>query len=77
MAVLKALARSRKFWLAIFAVVQSVVFGLWPDFPVEIWVAIDALVVVLINAIAHEDAAEKGALAIVAKATPPECPPEA
>lgn len=61
MAVLKALARSRKFWLAVFAVVQSVVFGLWPDFPVEIWVAIDALVVVLINAIAHEDAAAKGA----------------
>lgn len=70
MAVLKALARSRKFWLAVFAVVQSVVFGMWPDFPVEIWVAIDALVVVLINAIAHEDAAEKGALAIVAKAAP-------
>jgi hypothetical protein len=31
-------------------------------------VAIDALVIVLINAIAHEDAAEKSALAIVAKA---------
>jgi len=68
MAVLKALAHSRKFWLAVFGVIQSVLFALWPGFPTEVWVAIDALVIVLINAIAHEDAAEKGALAIVAKA---------
>jgi len=61
MEVIKRLAHSRKFWLAVFAVIQSIVFGMWPDFPTEIWVAIDALVVVLINAIAHEDAAEKSA----------------
>jgi hypothetical protein len=55
--VFERLFASRKFYLALFAVVQSVVFGLWPNFPKEIWVAIDALVVVLIQAIAHEDAA--------------------
>ncbi len=61
MNVLKALAQSRKFWLAVFAVIQTVVFALWPNFPQQVWVAIDALVVVLIQSIAHEDAAEKAA----------------
>lgn len=58
--VLRALLRSRKFWLAVFGVVQSVILALWPDFPPDVWKAIDALVVVLIAAIAAEDVAAAG-----------------
>lgn len=57
MEVIGKLARSRKFWLAVFGVAQSIVFALVPNFPKEVWIAIDVLVVVLINAIATEDAA--------------------
>jgi len=56
---LKALSRSRKFWLAVFAIVQTVVLSLIPDFPDEVWQAIDGLVVVLIGSIAAEDSAAK------------------
>ena len=55
--VLTRLLNSRKFWLACFAVAQSIVFALWPGFPPDVWKAIDALVVTLIAAIAYEDAA--------------------
>ncbi len=58
-AFLNALLHSRKFWLASFGVVQTIVFAAIPDFPQEIWVAIDGLVVVLIGSIAVEDAAAK------------------
>lgn len=57
MEVLRNLVRSRKFWLAVFAVIQTIVFALWPGFNPQIWQAIDTLVVVLIGAIAYEDAA--------------------
>lgn len=53
---LNGLLYSRKFWLAIFAVIQTVLFHFVPNFPPEIWQAIDGLVVVLIAAIAIEDA---------------------
>lgn len=53
------LFHSRKFWLSVFGVVQTIVFALIPDFPDEIWVAIDGLVVVLITTIAAEDVAAK------------------
>jgi len=55
---LKSLLKSRKFWLAVFGVVQSLVFYFF-DVPMTIWGAIDVLVAVLINAIATEDAALK------------------
>ena len=58
-AFLKALMRSRKFWLALFGVIQSIVFAALPNFPQEVWVAIDGLVVVLIGTIAAEDFATK------------------
>ena len=56
---LNGLLTSRKFWLAVFALVQTIVFQFVPDFPKEIWQAIDALAVVLIVTIAIEDAGKK------------------
>ena len=56
---MRSLLYSRKFWLAVFGVVQTVVFSLLPEFPAEVWQAIDALVVALIGTIALEDAAQK------------------
>lgn len=55
---LKSLLYSRKFWLAVFAVIQAVVLY-YLDIPEEIWQTIAALVAVLIASIAAEDAAEK------------------
>jgi hypothetical protein len=49
---------SRKFWYCVFGVLQSVILYYF-DVPKEIWLAIDALVGVLIASVAYEDAAEK------------------
>jgi hypothetical protein len=49
---------SRKFWYALFGVIQTIVLY-YVDVPKEIWLAIDALVGVLIASVAYEDAAEK------------------
>ena len=57
--VLESLRHSRKFWLAVAGVLQTVIFCLLPDFPEALWQAIDALIGMLIIAIAAEDAAEK------------------
>jgi arginine exporter protein ArgO len=57
MEVIKKLARSRKFWLAVFAVVQTIVLAQWPSIKPEVWQSIDALVAVLITMIAVEDSA--------------------
>jgi len=56
-APLERLMLSRKFWLALAAIAQTVVFALWPGFPPDVWKAIDALLVALIASIAYEDAA--------------------
>lgn len=53
--------KSRKFWLAVFGVAQTVLFQFVPSFPPAVWQAIDALVAVLIASIAAEDVAEKSA----------------
>lgn len=50
--------KSRKFWLAVFGVVQAVVLH-YLAVPEEIWQAIVILVGVLITGIAIEDAGEK------------------
>ena len=55
---LNGLLQSRKFYLACFGAIQSLVFHYIEVDPV-VWQSIDALVIVLIAAIAHEDAAEK------------------
>ncbi len=54
-----ALWKSRKFWLAVVAVVQTVIFTLVPGFPDEVWQAINVILLFLIGAIAVEDAAAK------------------
>jgi hypothetical protein len=55
----ETLWRSRKFWLAVVAVAQTVVFALIPNFPDEVWQAIDVTLLWLIGTIAVEDAASK------------------
>jgi len=59
-AMLNGLLVSRKFWLAVFGIIQAVVLH-YLNVPEEIWQAISALVAVLIASIAIEDAAEKRA----------------
>ena len=59
MNVLKGLLRSRKFWLAVVGVIQTVVFNVIPDFPAEVWHAVNTLLLAVIAGIAIEDAAEK------------------
>lgn len=56
---LESLWRSRKFWLAVVAVVQTAVFAWLPGFPDEVWQAINVILLWLIGTIAVEDAAGK------------------
>lgn len=56
---MQSLLKSRKFWLAVFGVAQTLLFYFLPDFPKEVWQSIDALIAVLIAAIALEDAGAK------------------
>jgi len=58
---MSSLLRSRKFWLAVVALVQTVLFQFVPSFPKEVWISIDGVLAVLIGSIAAEDSAEKSA----------------
>ena len=58
MDVIRKLSYSRKFWLAMFGVIQAVVL-FYLDVPESLWQATTALIMVLIGAIAGEDMAEK------------------
>ena len=55
---MNGLMKSRKFWLAVFGIVQAVVAH-YLNIPDDIWQSIVALVIVLIGSIAVEDAALK------------------
>jgi arginine exporter protein ArgO len=55
----KRLLYSSKFWLAVLALVQTVIFQFVPDFPEAVWQAIDAVLAVVIASIAAEDFAAK------------------
>ena len=55
---MSGLLRSRKFWLAVIGVAETIVLEAL-GVPMEIWLAIDALLVALIGAIAIEDAGAK------------------
>lgn len=55
---MNGLLKSRKFWLAVFGIVQALVLH-FLNVPEEVWQAISALVMVLIAAIAVEDAGAK------------------
>lgn len=61
---MSSLLYSRKFWIAVFGVVQAVVLH-YLSVPEEIWQAIAALAGALIASIALEDAGEKAGRLIV------------
>lgn len=61
------LLRSRKFWLAVVAVVQSAIFSAYPGFPVELWTAINSLLMVLIGLFATEDLVRSISSAVAAR----------
>lgn len=63
MSILESFMRSRKFWLAVFGIVQALVLQ-YLNVPADIWQAITALIMVLIAGIAIEDAGEKSGSAI-------------
>jgi hypothetical protein len=54
MEVIKRLAKSRRFWLAVFAIVQTIVMS-YLNIKPEVWQSIAALVAVLIAAITVDD----------------------
>jgi len=56
-----SILKSRKFWLAMLALVQTVLFQFVPDFPATVWQSIDGVLIVLIASIAYEDGQEKSA----------------
>ena len=56
----KALLWSRKFWLAVFGVVQALVLH-YLNVPDDVWQTIAALVITVIAGITLEDAAAKNA----------------
>ena len=49
MDVINALLTNSKFWTALFLLIQAIVFYAAPNFPKEIWAAIDAFVSVVIS----------------------------
>lgn len=55
---MNGLLKSRKFWLAVFAMVQAIVLH-YLNVPDDIWQSITAMIMILIAAIATEDFAEK------------------
>ena len=57
---MNGLLRSRKFYLAVFGIVQALVLQ-YLSVPDEVWLSISGLVAVMIHSIAVEDAAEKSA----------------
>lgn len=57
--MLSSLLRSRKFWLAFLALVQTIVFSTLPGFSDQVWQSIDALLVILILTYTVEDAAAR------------------
>lgn len=54
----KSLLGGRKFWLAVVALLQTIVMA-FTDVPLELWLSVDALLVAVIVTIAWEDAAMK------------------
>lgn len=56
---LESLLRSRKVWLAVVGVAQTFLFYYIPNFPQEVWLSVNGLLIVMMSAIAWEDAAQK------------------
>ena len=57
--IIESLMRSRKVWLATVGCVQTILFYYVPNFPQEVWLAINGVLIVVIGTIAWEDAAAK------------------
>lgn len=57
--MINSLIHSRKFWLSIIAVIQTIVFAFLPDFPDFVWEAINVILLFLVGMIALEDSAAK------------------
>jgi len=58
---MQRLLKSSKFWLAVLAMAQTIIFQFVPDFPQSVWMSIDGVLVVVIASIAGEDIASKSA----------------
>ena len=71
MSILQSLLHSRKFWLAVFGIVQALVLH-YLQVPGDIWQSVVGLVMVLIAGIAIEDAGEKSANTLVVERLPDE-----
>ena len=56
---MKRLLNSAKFWLAILAMIQTIIFQFVPEFPKEVWISINVVLVAVIAGITGEDIAEK------------------
>ena len=61
---MSGLLYSRKFWIAVFGVVQALVLH-YLSIPDEVWQSIAALAMALIASIAIEDAGEKASRRII------------
>lgn len=62
----KLLFQSRKFWMAVLGVINTLV-GYYLHLPQEVWVSINALLLVVIVGITAEDAAEKASGTYISK----------
>ena len=56
---MKRLLKSSKFWLAMLAMVQTILFQFVPSFPESVWLSIDVVLIVVIGTICAEDVATK------------------
>lgn len=50
------LIRNKAFWAALLALVNVVLFAVWPTFPKEIWASFDALAMAVFAAYATKEA---------------------
>ena len=57
----RRILNSSKFWLAVVALAQTVLFQFVPSFPKEVWLSINAVIAIVIAGIAAEDFAAKRA----------------
>lgn len=57
--VIESLMRSRKVWLAIVGMAQTFLFYFIPNFPQEVWLSINGVLIIVMGTIAWEDSAVK------------------
>ena len=66
MDALKLLVQDSRFWAAVLALFNVLIFTLWPDFPKPIWAAVDALAATILVVLSGK-AARAGARALRAE----------